>query len=251
MTSRLARRRRFVIAGCIFAAVISGIACTGVVHAAGCTISLSAAGDGPVVSSGDWSWEASDGDLQGIPPAGPGQEVIRGGYSSSVVSSGPVNVRVSRSLRSGDIPHFSTRQEIRASGPGSYQESISIDSCSSPGGGVSCAAGNISDLNRSAYCEHAGAAMRLMTGNLRYVSSGSIAQGAIEEPDSLAFWSSAEGLGTGTFTAAAGSMNGIGTDPALGYHQHVREEVSVSGQIYLNGSIEWTSQNDFDDSGYS
>jgi hypothetical protein len=250
MTSRLARRRRLFIAGCIFAAVVSAIACTGTVHASGCTVSLSAAGDGPAVSSGEWSWEVSDGDLLGIPPVGTGQEVIRGGYSASGVSSGPVNVRVSRSLGSGDTPNFSTGQEIHTTGPGFYEESVSIDSCGSPGGEVSCAAsGNTSNLNRSAYCEHAGFSVMLMTGDLGYVSMGTIAQGAMEDPDSLSFRSSAEGSGSGTIAAAADSVNGIGTGTALGYRQHIREDISVSGQIHLNGSIDWTSQNNFDNPG--
>ncbi|HTY15178.1 MAG TPA: hypothetical protein VMC42_05675 [Methanoregulaceae archaeon] len=244
MTSRLARRKRFVIAGCIFAAVISGIACTGVAHASGCTISVSATGDGPSVSSGEWSWEASDGTLPGILPAGAGQEVIRGGYSSAGVSSGPLSVRASRSLESGDTPNFSTSQEIHAPGPCFYEESISIDSCGLPGGGVSCAAsGNTSDLNRSAYCEHAGVSVMLMTGGLGYISTGTVAQGAIEHPDSLSFLSSAEGSGSGSIAAAAGSMNGIGTDMALGYRERVREEISVSGQIHLDSIIEWSSLN--------
>jgi hypothetical protein len=243
MTSRLSRRRNLVIIGCVFAAVISGIACTGVVHASGCEITVSAAGDGPVISSSDWIWEASDGSLFTV-PAGPGQEVIRGGYSGSVVSSGPANVGFSRTLESGDAPRFTTCQEIQAAGPGLYQESISVDSCGSSGGGVSCAASDtMTSLNRSAYCEHSVVSVVLITNGLHYSSEGAVSQGAVENPDSLAFRSSAEGSGSGTIVAMAGSMNGIGTEPDPGYRQYFREEVSVSGRIRLNGSVLWASQN--------
>jgi hypothetical protein len=246
MTSRLARRRHLVIAGCIFAVVVSGIACTGVVRASGCEISVSAGGDGPAISSAEWAWEASDGDLLGIPPAGAGQEVIRGGYSGSVVSSGPVDISFSRSLESEDTPLFSTAQEMRAAGHGTYQESVSINSCGAPGGDGSCQApDNTTGLDRSAYCEHAGASVVLMTDSLHYSSVGTISQGNIENQDSLVFRSSADGSGSGYFMAAAGSMNGIGTSRSPGYIQNVREEILVSGRIHLEDSINWTSANIF------
>jgi hypothetical protein len=242
MTSRLARRRNLVIAGCIFAAVVSGIACTGVVHASGLGISVSAAGDGPGISSTEWTWEASDGSLSWIPPAGPGQEVIRGGYSGSFVCSGPVDIRFSRSLESEDNPGFSTAQEMRADGSGTYQESVFINSCGAPGNDVSCsAAGNTTSLNRSAYCEHAGAKVILMTDSLHYSSGGGVSQGAVENPDSLVFRSSAEGSGSGYFAAVSSSMNGIGSGRSPGYIQDVREEIAVSGRIRLDGSMNWTS----------
>jgi hypothetical protein len=245
MTSRLVRRRNLVIAGCIFAAVVCGIACTGVVHASGCNISVSAAGDGPVIVSGEWSWAASDGDLFTV-PAGSGQEVIRGGYSGSVVGAGPVDIRFSRLLESEDSPRFSTAQEIRAEGPGLYQESMFVNSCGAPGGNVSCQApGTTTVLNRSAYCEHAGAKVILMTDSLGYSSAGVVSQGAIENPDSLVFRSSAKGSGTGYFAASAGSINGIGLGRSPGYIQNAREEISVSGNISLDGAISWSSLNNF------
>jgi hypothetical protein len=245
MTSRLACRRNLVIAGCIFAAVVSGIACTGVVHASGCEILVSAAGDGPGISSAEWTWEASDGDLFTV-PAGPGQEVIRGGYSGSVVSSGPVDIRFSRSLESADSPRFSTAQHIRADGPGLYEESMFVNSCGAPGGGVSCQApGTTTGLNRSAYCEHAGAKVILMTDGLHYSSAGDVSQGAVENPDSLVFRSSAKGSGIGYFTAMSGSMNGIGSGWSPGYILNAREEISVSGNISLDGAINWSSLHNF------
>ena len=77
MTNRLTRRRNLVIGGCIFAVLVLGVACTGMVRAAVCEVSISATGDGLLLGGSEWTWAASDGSLAGIPPPGPGQEVIR------------------------------------------------------------------------------------------------------------------------------------------------------------------------------
>ena len=89
MIRRLAQRRKLVVGGCIFAAVVIGMACTGVVHAAQFDVSVHATGDRVLASSSEWSWTASDGDIAQTPPLGIGQEVIRGGYSGSVLVAGP------------------------------------------------------------------------------------------------------------------------------------------------------------------
>jgi hypothetical protein len=65
---RLSQRRKLVIGGCIFAAVVLGVACTGITpaQAASCDISMKASGDSWLSSASDWSWTASDGDLSGL-----------------------------------------------------------------------------------------------------------------------------------------------------------------------------------------
>ncbi|HVP94748.1 MAG TPA: hypothetical protein VMS89_06190, partial [Methanoregulaceae archaeon] len=93
---------------------------------------------------------------------------------------------------------FSSAQEIHAAGPGLFGESVSIDSCGAPAAGGSCSGGDdATDMNRSAYCEHAGTSVMLLTDRLGYASVGTISQGAIENPDSLEFRSSADGSGLG------------------------------------------------------
>ena len=81
MIKRLMQRRRLVIGGCIFAAVVIGVACAGIIpaHAASCEVALSATGDQMLSSSSDLTWSASDGDLSKTPPFGIGQEVLQGG----------------------------------------------------------------------------------------------------------------------------------------------------------------------------
>ena len=83
MIKRLSQRRKLIIGGCVFAAVVLGVACTGITpaQAAGIEVSMSATGDQGLSSSSEWSWMASDGDLTKVPPLGIGQEVLQGGYS--------------------------------------------------------------------------------------------------------------------------------------------------------------------------
>ena len=115
------QRRKLVIGGCIFAAVVLGVACAGITpaQAASCEVSMSAAGDQMLSSSSDWTWTASDGDLSKTPPLGIGQEVIRGGYVGSVLVAGPGTYSGERSLSTDDT--LSSRQVSRwtARDPGS------------------------------------------------------------------------------------------------------------------------------------
>ena len=138
MIRRLAQRRKLVVGGCIFAAVVIGVACTGVVHAAQFDVSVQATGDQVLASSSEWSWSASDGDIAKTPPLGIGQEVIRGGYSGSVLVAGPAEYSGNRALSSDNVLGFSTSQEIKSQAPGSFSEALFISSVGSPAAGVSC-----------------------------------------------------------------------------------------------------------------
>ncbi len=120
------QRRKLVIGGCIFAAVVLGVACTGItpVQAASCEVSMSAAGDQMLSSSSDWTWTASDGDLSKTPPLGIGQEVLQGGYAGSVLVAGPGTYSGERSLSSEDTLEFSTGQQVDSQAPGILSEIV-------------------------------------------------------------------------------------------------------------------------------
>ena len=214
MIKRLAQRRKLVIGGCIFAAVVLGVACTGVVHAASCDVSISAAGDQMLSSSSDWSWTASDGDLAKTPPLATGQEIISGVYAGSVLVAGPARYSGERLLSSDDILGFSTGQQVESQAPGILTESLSVRSCGSPASGVTCGSDSLdpdgANLTRSAYCEYASMSGMFMTDSLRYRSAGAISQGDTEQPDSLAMDITSTGRGSGSLSASSGSMIGIG-----------------------------------------
>ncbi|MEI6841098.1 MAG: hypothetical protein WCK53_07520 [Methanomicrobiales archaeon] len=118
--NRLTRRRKLLIGGCVFAAVVLGVACTGITpaQAASCEVSIQASGDQMVSSSSDWTWTASDGDLSKTPPLEIGQEILQGGYSGAILVSGPGTYSSERSLSTDDILEFSTGQQVDSQGLG-------------------------------------------------------------------------------------------------------------------------------------
>ena len=134
------QRRKLVIGGCIFAAVVLGVACTGITpaQAASCEVSISASGDQMLSSSSDWTWTASDGDLSKTPPLGIGQEVLSGGYVGSVLVNGPGTYSGDRSLSADEILEFSTGQQVDSQGPGILSESLMVYSVDHLSSGVTC-----------------------------------------------------------------------------------------------------------------
>lgn len=245
MIKRLSRRRKLVIGGCIFAALVFGAACTGIVDAGSMQVSISAAADASLLGASEWTWVASEGDLTRIPPAGTGQEIIRGSYSGSMIFSGPGTMATEKSLSSDDTFAFSTVQQVKTAAPGILTESISVDSCGSPAGGISCgyAAPDLEaeNLTRSAYCEHAGMTALLLTSDLTYRSAGSISQGAIDVPDSLGMEINSNGIGSGTIKVTAFSLSGIGTGREAGYIHRIFEEMMAGGNFRINGNTRWAS----------
>jgi len=191
MIKRLSPRRKLVIGGCIFAAIVLGVACTGITpaQAASCDVSIQASGDQMLSSSSDWTWTASDGDLTKVPPLGIGQEVLQGGYSGSVLVNGPGTYSGERSLSADEILEFSTDQRVYSQGPGILSESLMVYSCGSPSAGVTCGSDSLdvegANFSKSAYCEYAGASTMFMTDALNYHSAGGISQGDTDLPDSL------------------------------------------------------------------
>ena len=247
MIKRLMQRRKLVIGGCIFAAIVLGVACTGITpaQAASCEVSIQASGDQGLSSSSEWSWIASDGDLTKVPPFGIGQEVISGGYSGSVLVNGPGTYSGDRSLSADDILEFSTDQQVDSQGPGILSESLMVYSCGSSSAGVICGSDLLdvdgANLTRQAYCEYAGASTMFMTDALNYHSAGGISQGDTEQPDSLAMDISSMGNGYGSFAMGSRSMIGIGNTTALGYVHATSEKVGAMGNFVVNGKVRWSS----------
>ncbi len=245
--NRLTKRRKLVIGGCIFAAIVLGVACTGITpaQAASCEVVISATGDQGLSSSSEWSWMASDGDLTKVPPLGIGQEVLSGGYSGSVLVNGPGTYSGDRSLSTDEILEFSTGQQVDSQGPGILTEALIVYSVGSPSTGVTCGSDSLNvdgaNFSKSAYCEYAGTSTMFMTDALNYHSVGGISQGDTELPDSLAMDISSSGNGYGSFAAGSRSLIGIGNTTALGYVHATSEHVGAAGNFVVNGRTRWTS----------
>jgi len=245
MLKRLAQRRNLVVGGCIFAAVILGVTCTGGVHASSCEMSLSASGDQGVMSSSEWSWMASDGDLAKTPPLGIGQEILSGSYSGSVLMAGPGSVNARRGLSSEDVLGFETEQQVESQAPGILSESIAVYSVGAPAAGVTCGSDSLdadgANFSRQAYCEYASVSGLYMTDALNYHSSGVIRQGDIDVPDSLVMDVSSYGTGYGSLDAGSSSRIGIGNTTALGEVHTTSEHVGAFGTYAMNGKMRWGS----------
>jgi hypothetical protein len=247
MIKRLMQRRKLVIGGCIFAAIVLGVMCTGVspAQASSCDVSIQASGDQGLSSSSEWSWIASDGDLTKVPPLGTGQEVLQGGYSGSVLVSGPGTIESNRGLSTNEILEFSTGQNVESQGPGILTESLMVYSCGSPAAGVTCGSTSLdaegANLTRSAYCEYASMSGMFMTDSLAYRSDGAISQGDTEVPDSLTMDIYSSGNGYGSLNMGSRSLIGIGNTTALGYVHSTSEKVGTMGKFKVNGRMRWTS----------
>ena len=247
MIRRLSSRKSLIAGGCIFAAVILGVACAGIapVHAAGLEVAYSASGDKGLSSSSDWSWVASDGNLGDGPPLDPGQEVIGGEYSGFVLVAGPASMQSSRVLSAGDILRFTTSQDLTTGAPGIVKESLSTGSCRAPASSAECGStpGDRTGANftRSARCEWAYMSGTFLPDAMTYRSGGEICQGDTENPDSLAMFIASGGNGHGEIAAGARVMEGIGNTSALGYITSASSEIRVSGRFSAQGRTNWTS----------
>ena len=247
MIRRFSQRRKLVIGGCIFAAVVLGVACAGItpVKASSCDVSIQASGDSWLSSLSDWAWTASDGDLSKTPPLATGQEVVSGVYVGSVLVAGPAQYSSERSLSSGDTLEFSTGQQVDNQGLGILSESLTVYSCGSPAAGVTCGSDSLdaegANLTRSAYCEYASMSGMFMTDSLAYQSAGAISQGDTEMPDSLAMDVSSAGNGYGLLSVGSWSLIGIGNTSALGYVHAMHDETRVGGVFAMDGRMRWGS----------
>ncbi len=168
-----------------------------------------------------------------------------GGYSGSVLVSGPGTLTSHRVISTNEILGFSTVQHVDSEGPGILAESLLVYSCGSPSVGVTCGSDSLdadgANLTRQAYCEYAGASTMFMTDVLRYHSAGGISQGDTEQPDSLAMDVSSSGNSYGSFAAGSRSMIGIGNTTALGYVHTTSDKVGAGGVFSVNGKMRWIS----------
>ena len=243
-----------LIAGCVFAAVVAGVACCGHADAAVMSVALLGGSDQLMSVSSGWGWSASSGDLNGIPPLAPGQEVLTGSYSGSLLSTGPGQYEGSRSLDNSEIVTFSTGSQVKTGGTGLYDESLSLFSV---GAGAAAATCGVEALQADAanytavpYCESVITGTSYSVNDLVYRSQGSISQADDVMPDSLGFvvLSNGSGSGSGTFFARSGSMAGIGPGGEQGYVNGVTETLSVGGGFELDGKVQWSSfSGTFDD----
>ncbi|OPX70691.1 MAG: hypothetical protein A4E38_01326 [Methanoregulaceae archaeon PtaB.Bin108] len=243
--NRLTRRRKMLIAGCVFAAVVAGVACCGHADAAVMSVALLGGSDQLMSVSSGWGWSASSGDLNGIPPLAPGQEVLTGSYSGSLLSTGPGQYEGSRSMDNSEIVTFSTGSQVKTGGTGLYDESLSLFSV---GAGAAAATCGVEALQADAanytavpYCESVITGTSYSVNDLVYRSQGSISQADDVIPDSLGFVVLSNGSGSGTFFARSGSMAGIGPSGELGYVNGVSEVLSVGGRFVMDGGVQWTS----------
>lgn len=234
-----------LIAGCVFAAVVAGVACCGHADAAVMSVALLGGSDHLVSVSSGWGWSASSGDLNGIPPLAPGQEVLTGSYSGSLLSTGPGQYEGSRSLDNSEIVMFSTGSQVLTAGTGLYDESLSLFSV---GAGAAAATCGVEALQADAanytavpYYENVITGTSFSVNDLVYRSQGSISQADDVMPDSLGFVVLSNGSGSGTFFARSGSMAGIGPSGDLGYVNVGTEVLSVGGRFELDGKVEWTT----------
>jgi hypothetical protein len=243
--NRLTQRRKMVIAGCVFAAVVAGVACCGHADAAVMSIALLGTSDQMMSVSSGWGWSASSGDLNGVPPLAPGQEVLTGSYSGSLLSTGPGQYEGTRSLDNLGIMTFSTGSQVKTGGTGLYDESLSLFSV---GAGAAAATCGVEALQADAanytavpYCESVITGTSFSVNDLVYRSQGSISQADDVMPDSLGFVVLSNGSGSGTFYARSGSMAGIGPSGDLGYVNGMSESLALEGRFELGCKVDWTS----------
>ena len=138
--NRLTRRRTLLIGGCVFAAVILGVACTGTTPAQAATVDVAFMGssDQSLIGSSDLTWVVSNGDLTKVPPLGTGQEVLSGGYQDGYILTGPSQYESSQVLNNSDIVHFYTVSQVKSTEPSIYEESMMLYSAGAAASGVTC-----------------------------------------------------------------------------------------------------------------
>ena len=191
--NRLTRRRTLLIGGCVFAAVILGVACTGTTPAQAATVDVAFMGssDQSLIGSSDLTWVVSNGDLTKVPPLGIGQEVLSGGYQDGYILTGPSQYESSQVLNNSDIVHFYTVSQVKSTEPSIYEESMMLYSAGAAASGVTCGVDSLdaegANFTATPYCETVFVRSLFMADDLAYRSVGSIDQADLEMPDAFAF----------------------------------------------------------------
>jgi len=245
--NRLTKRRKLLIGGCVFAAVVLGVACIGITPAQAATIDVAFMGssDQSLVGSSDMTWVVSNGDLSKTPPLGIGQEVLSGGYQNGYILTGPSQYESSQVLNNSDIVHFDTVSQVKSTGPGIYEESMMLHSCGAAAAGVTCGVESLdaegANLTATSYCETVVANSLFMADELTYRSVGSIDQADLEMPDAFSFTALGSGSGFGSMSFGARSMAGIGNTTELGYMNSIGKDLIVNGRFNIGEDVRWTS----------
>ncbi len=245
--NRLTKRRKLLIGGCVFAAVVLGVACTGITPAQAATVDVAFMGssDQSLVGSSDMTWVVSNGDLSKTPPLGIGQEVLSGGYQDGYILTGPSQYESSQVLNNSDIVHFDTMSQVKSTGPGIYEESMMLHSAGAAASGVTCGVDSLdaegANFTATPYCETVITRSLFMADDLAYRSVGSVDQADLEMPDSFAFTAIGSGSGTGSFSFGSRSLAGIGTTTELGYVNSIGKDLMASGRFNIGEDVGWTS----------
>jgi len=245
--NRLTKRRKLLIGGCVFAAVVLGVACTGITPAQAATVDVSFMGssDQSLVGSSDMTWVVSNGDLTKTPPLGIGQEVLSGGYQDGYILTGPSQYESSQVLNNSDIVHFDTMSQVKSTGPGFYEESMMLHSAGAAASGVTCGVDSLdaegTNFTATPYCETVVLHSLFMADDLAYRSVGSIDQADLELPDAFGFTAIGSGSGTGSFSFGSRSLAGIGTTTELGYVNSIGKDLIANGRFNIGEDMQWTS----------
>ena len=191
--NRLTKRRKLLIGGGVFAAVVLGVACTGITPAQAATVDVAFMGssDQSLVGSSDMTWVVSNGDLGSVPPLAIGQEVLSGGYQDGYILTGPSQYESSQVLNNSDIVHFYTVSQVKSTEPSIYEESMMLYSAGAAASGVTCGVDSLdaegANFTATPYCETVFVRSLFMADDLAYRSVGSIDQADLEMPDAFAF----------------------------------------------------------------
>ena len=245
--NRLTKRRKLLIGGCVFAAVVLGVACTGISPAQAATIDVAFMGssDQSLVGSSDLTWVVSNGDLGSVPPLGIGQEVLSGGYQDGYILTGPSQYESSQVLNNSDIVNFDTVSQVQSTGPGIYEESMMLHSAGAAASGVTCGVDSLdaegANFTATPYCETVVVHSLFMADDLAYRSIGSIDQADLEMPDTFGFTAIGSGSGLGSMSFGSRSLAGIGTTIELGYVNSIEKSIIAGGRFKIGEDLLWSS----------
>ena len=236
-----------LIGGCVFAAVVIGVACTGITpaQAASVDVAFMGASDQALIGSSDMTWTVSNGDLAKVPPLAIGQEVLSGGYQDGFILTGPSQYGSSQVLNNSGIVQFDTVSQVQSNGPGLYGERMMLQSAGAAAAGVTCGAASLdaegANVTATPYCETVFVHSLFMAEDMAYRSVGSIDQADLEIPDTFAFTAIGSGYGAGSMSFGSRSLAGIGTTTEIGYVNSIEKSLIAGGGFNIGEDVRWSS----------
>jgi hypothetical protein len=242
MSNRLIRRRKAVIAGCIFTAVAALLLVQGG-QAASLSYNVQASGDHLFVA-GDLSWMAGSVDLGTVPPLTCGGEVLQGGHAVRVMSTGPSSYSHTGTLDASDLLLFQQVTEATAIN-GVYRDGLFIDGCGAPWSESACGPmpteGEVDSF--APYCSGASIQSSAMGRNLNVQSQGAIVQAGTDFPDSMAAGIRISGDGMAKIQMRSYNIAGLaGNTSEIGYINSMNQRAMAGGKAFaLQAGFEWTS----------